>query len=296
MPTNTPYYPQKTFQTNMKIYSDLSNNDYHALKEYISSSFVKAVAKHSIARASQKFDPTPALIFGDAMHTYFEDRQKFHERFVVFDDDEIVAEILERRPDIINASMTKDYKTYKAQFEEGLKDGQVVISGADMHRIEMMYNSAVTNNAVQNIYIYHDNPEIWDEYSFVTSEPDMFDLMYRVRPDRLLVRDEIPLVIIDWKSCKDASQKSFRTDFFRYRYDLQAAFYCDVLEVPMDEFYFVAIEKEFPYNSAVYSLDEDTQTKAMRELNIIKERIGQWKKNPSPETSGLANANEITYL
>jgi len=34
----------------------------------------------------------------------------------------------------------------------------------------------------------------------------------------------------------------------------------------------------------------------MRELELIKERIGKWKENPSPETSGLANANTITYL
>lgn len=280
----------------MKTYSNLSNSDYHSLNDHVSSSFVKTVAKHSIARATQKFDPTPALIFGDAMHTYFEDREKFHQRFVVFDDEKIVADILERRPDIINPSMTKDYKTYKAQFEENLKKDQVVISGADMHRIEMMYNSAVNNKAIQSLYVDYDATDFWDEYSFVTTDPDIFGLLYRVRPDRLLVKDENPIAVIDWKSCKDASHKAFKTDFFRFRYDLQAVFYCDVLGIDMDDFYFVAIEKEFPYNTAVYSLEDDTQMNAMKELNIIKERIGEWKKNPNPETSGLVNANEITYL
>jgi hypothetical protein len=69
-----------------------------------------------------------------------------------------------------------------------------------------------------------------------------------------------------------------------------------VLGVPADNFYFVAIEKEFPYNTAVYSLDEITQTNAMQELNVIKYRIGEWKKNPTPELIGLENANEITLL
>ena len=125
----------------------------------------------------------------------------------------------------------------------------------------------------------------------------MYGLKYRVRPDRLLVGEgEQPIAVIDWKSCRDASAKAFRSDFWKYRYDLQAVFYCEVLGVPADNFYFVAIEKEFPYNSAVFSLDEDTQMKAMRELELIKERIGKWKENPSPETSGLANANTITYL
>lgn len=280
----------------MKIYRSLSNSDYHALKDYISSSFVKGVAKHSIAKALQPVEPSHALLFGDAMHTYFEDRQKFNDRFVVFDDAEIVAEILERRPDIINASMTKDYKTYKSKFEENIREDQVVISMNDMHRIEMMFNSAIKNKALKKVYDLHNPFEVWDEYSFITDEKDMFGLNYRVRPDRLLVNEDTYLAIIDWKSCRDASKKSFRQDFYKYRYDLQAAFYCDVLGVPMDSFYFVAIEKEFPYNTAVYCLDEDTQINAMQELNVIKHRIGEWKKNPNDQTIGLENNNEITLL
>ena len=85
----------------MKVYESLSNSDYHALTDYVSSSFVKGVAKHSIAKALQPIEPSQALLFGDAMHTYFEDRQAFHKRFKVFKDAEIIAQILERRPDIM---------------------------------------------------------------------------------------------------------------------------------------------------------------------------------------------------
>jgi hypothetical protein len=280
----------------MKIYSDLSNADYHSMSEHVSSSFVKAVAKHSIQRAMKKFDPTPALIFGDAMHTYFEDRLAFVRRFVVFDDAEIVDQIIKRRPEISVPSMTKEYKSFKSEFEQSLNEGQTVITQHEMDSIEYMYRSAVDNTGLQSIYQDHAHDDIWDEYSFLTEEPDHHGLLYRVRPDRLLVKNDEPQVIIDWKSCRDASEKAFRLDFWKFRYDLQAAFYCSLLEVPMDQFFYVAIEKEFPYNSAVFSIDEDTQMRAMRELELIKERIGEWKENPSPETSGLANANKITYL
>ena len=280
----------------MKVYSDLSNQDYHSLKDYVSSSFVKNVAKHSIAKALQPIEPSPALLFGDAMHTYFEDRQAFHRRFKVFKDEDIIAEILERRPDITAPTMTKEYKSYKKDFECSLSDDQSSISEYDMHRIQQMYNSAVRNEGLKKVYDLYEPYEVWDEYSFLTDEPDLHGLLYRVRPDRLLVRKEEPLAIIDWKSCRDASIRAFRSDFFKYRYDLQAAFYCDVLEVPMYSFYFVAIEKEFPYNTAVYSLDEITATNSMQELNIIKYRIGEWKKNPSDQKIGLENANEITLL
>lgn len=280
----------------MKIVPNMPNAEYHSMRDHISSSFVKSVAKHSIAKAMQPIQVTQALIFGDAMHTYFEDLIAYSERFVVFDDTEIIADILERRPDISAPTMTKDYKVFKAEFEESLKEDQTVISIQDHNTITSMYNSMLKNDGLKEVYDMYEPSENWDEYSFFTVDPDIHGLLYRVRPDRLLVRKEEPLAIIDWKSCRDASEKAFRSDFYKYRYDLQAAFYCSVLEVPLYNFYFVAIEKEYPYNTAVYSLDDITQTNAMQELNEILYRIGEWKNNPSSQTEGLPNANQITLL
>ena len=275
----------------------MPNEEYHSLKDYISSSFIKNVAKHSIAKALMPIEPNQALIFGDAMHTYFEDREMFHKRFKVFKDSEIIADILERRPDITNPTMTKDYKVYKADFESSLADGQVVISEADMDRINQMYNSAINNTAVRKIYTDYDPAQVWDEYSFLSTQQDMHGLMYRVRPDRLLVdADEQPIAVMDWKSCRDASVKAFRSDFWKYRYDLQAVFYCDVLGISASDFYFVAIEKEYPYNTAVYSLSDDTMMNAAKELNQIKERIGAWKQDPDLSKAALPNSNETILL
>ena len=280
----------------MKTYSDMSNNDYHALKDYISSSFVKSVAKHSIAKALQPIEPNQALLFGDAMHTYFEDGQAFHKRFKVFKDSEIIAKILERRPDITSPTMTKDYKSYKKDFECSLGENQVSISENDMYTIQYMYQSMTNNPAVKEIYNMYDPSDSWDEYSFLTEEEDMHGLKYRVRPDRLLVRNEEPMAILDWKSCRDASEKAFRSDFYKFRYDLQAAFYCDVMGILVADFYFVAIEKEYPYNTAVYGLNPETQMNALKELNVIKYRIGEWKNNPKQAEMGLPNTNTITLL
>lgn len=173
----------------------------------------------------------------------------------------------------------------------------MVISGQDHHRIEQMFKSATENKALQNIYEEHDHVAIWDEYSFVTDEEDIYGLKYRVRPDRLLVgENEQPIAVIDWKSCRDASAKAFRSDFWKYRYDLQAAFYCDVMGILVDDFYFVAIEKQYPFNTAVYGLNPETQMNALKELNVIKYRIGEWKNNPKQAEMGLPNTNTITLL
>jgi len=280
----------------MKQYDHMPNQEYHSYKDYISSSFVKSVAKHSIAKALQPIEPSPALLFGDAMHTYFESVDAYNQRFKVFGDSAVIAEILERRPDITNPTMTKDYKTFKQDFEQSLKQGEQVISLQDHNTIVKMHESAMNNEGLKKVMEMYEPSDTLDEHSFFTEEEDLYGLKYRVRPDRLLQRDSERLAIIDWKSCRDASERAFKSDFWKYRYDLQAAFYCQVLGVPMNDFYFVAIEKEYPYNTAVYGIDPETQSRATEQLGKVLYRIGEWKDNPSPENQSIENSNIITLL
>jgi hypothetical protein len=281
----------------MKIYSDMSNEQYHSNKGYISSSFIKSVSKHSIAKALQPVEPSQALFMGDAIHTYFEDRDLFYKRLVTFDDSEIIDQIKQSRPDITVPTMTKEYKSYKEEFSNSLGEGQSSISSQDMEMIQQMYNSMLKNEGLRTLYEWYSPFETRDEYSFFTEDEDEFGLMYRVRPDRLIVNsEEDPLAILDWKSCKDASERAFRSDFWKYKYDLQAVFYCDVLGITPDNFFFVAIEKEYPYNTAVYSLGEETADNAFIELYKIKQRIGQWRQNPTHAEIGLPNSNKVTQL
>lgn len=280
----------------MKQFNNMPNDQYHSHKDYISSSFVKSVAKHSIAKALQPIQPSQALLFGDAMHTFFEDKGAYTKRFRVFDDTAIIADILERRPDISAPTMTKDYKVFKQEFEESLKEGEQVISMQDHDTIVKMYDSATNNQGLKKVMELYEPAEVLDEHSFFTEEEDLYGLKYRVRPDRLLQRNSERLAVIDWKSCRDASERAFKSDFWKYRYDLQAAFYCQVLGIPMDDFYFVAIEKEYPYNTAVYGIDSETQVRATEELGKVLYRIGEWKENPTPQNESISNANTITLL
>lgn len=283
----------------MKVFSNMSNKDYHEHgSSYISSSFVKSVAKHSIQKALQPTEPNQALIFGDAMHTYFESVTEFHSRFVIFDDTEVISSIRDARPEIMAPSMTKEYKAFKREFEKGVDPDQTIISVDDAERIEFMFKSVEKNKGVQEINDLYEYNAVWDEYSFFTDESfgKFKPLNFRVRPDKMLVFDETPMAIIDWKSCKDASVGAFRSDFFRYRYDIQAAFYCMVLNLDYSDFYFVAIEKEYPYNSAVYTLSYETYTKAMNDMTNALVQIAEWKDHPTDSNTGIPNQNTITEI
>lgn len=68
-------------------------------------------------------------------------------------------------------------------------------------------------------------------------------------------------VILDLKSCQDASADGFAKTVANFGYAVQAAFYLDmakVLDLWMEHFVFIACEKDPPYAVAVYELDDES--------------------------------------
>ncbi len=68
-------------------------------------------------------------------------------------------------------------------------------------------------------------------------------------------------IVIDVKSTTDASPDAFGRDAAKFRYDLQPAWYFDVLHsayrVRPSQFVWIAIEKEWPFAVGIYYADEE---------------------------------------
>ena len=62
--------------------------------------------------------------------------------------------------------------------------------------------------------------------------------------------------ISDVKTCQDNSPDKFKSDIYKFKYHIQAAFYCDALGVDPAAFRFVAVEVNHPYSIEVYGLSE----------------------------------------
>jgi len=86
----------------------------------------------------------------------------------------------------------------------------------------------------------------------------------RICPDYRWVDDG---VLVDLKTCEDASSAGFRNALGRYHYDVQAAWYLDGAnaieatagsELRYDTFVFIAVEKKPPYADAIYETDRET--------------------------------------
>lgn len=83
-------------------------------------------------------------------------------------------------------------------------------------------------------------------------------VLCRCRPDWWR-DDNLP---IDLKTTEDASPEGFARSIAKFRYDVQAAFYLDGIELATGKrpqnFVFIAVEKKPPYAVGVYVLDAET--------------------------------------
>jgi exodeoxyribonuclease VIII len=87
--------------------------------------------------------------------------------------------------------------------------------------------------------------------------------------DRLVMRDDKPAIIIDWKTTQDATPSGFARSVARYGYAQQAAWYIDIVHAVYGvrvPFLFVAVESSTPYSVGLYTLPAD-QIEAARQLN-----------------------------
>jgi len=82
----------------------------------------------------------------------------------------------------------------------------------------------------------------------------------KARPD-YVIRKGNQIIIVDYKTCQDASEEEFSRTISKYKYHLQAAWYIRavrrLLKSDIQHFIFIAQEKEIvPFDLAVYPLEQ----------------------------------------
>jgi len=183
----------------MQPYKTISNDEYRAMDGW-SSTQIKQVVQHSIERALIPLKDSEALQFGRAFHTYMEDPSQFLTEYAVFDDEQLIADILAKRPDISSPTMTKDYKTAKSQFDADNAD-KTIIGLQDFRTLERMRVETMKNPMVENLMQSHVNEPILEGSFFstidvpadFTGDHDDLSVLCKARPDFLAeTKDEIP--------------------------------------------------------------------------------------------------------
>ena len=88
-------------------------------------------------------------------------------------------------------------------------------------------------------------------------------------------------MVIDVKSTEDASQSGFGKSAQNYSYDVQAAWYCDILTAHYGtlptHFVFIAVEKTYPHAIGIYYVEPDVLAAGRVEARKRLDRIITWK-------------------
>lgn len=187
----------------------------------------------------------PAFAFGRAWHCALFEPMRFETDFVV------LPEGLDRR--------TKEGKALYAELTEG---GREVLSAADAATVGKMVALARKHPVSQVVFEKYAMQGA-AEVSLFTTDPAT-GVLCKIRPDYMLVPcEDFPNgLIIDGKSCTDASPAGFARDVWNFDYGLQAAYYTAVFArvygtAGRPAFLWLAQEKAAPFAPAYYAAGAD---------------------------------------
>lgn len=226
------------------VYADgiheIPNKDYHS-SEGISRSMLMEFKRSPyhywykyLSGKAPKEEPTPAMILGNAVHTLVLEENKFDNEFYIIHQ--------AKRP-------SKNTNPYEKMLLEA--NGRYILTKEEyITSIQMAqsikeheYASKLLEDCIieQSIYFTHKTT----------------GLQVKARPDAWSGH-----VVIDLKTSANACLKSFQGSSMNYGYFLQAAIINEAvkaLDLEMEHFVFIAVEKEPPYCVGVYVINKNDE-------------------------------------
>lgn len=215
----------------------IPNKEYRA-RNGVSSTDLKHMVKspaHFRYWKDNPEDDTPALLFGRAVHKYVLEKDDFFTEFAV-------APEVDRR--------TKEGKAEWLLFQDQ-NEGKDIITSDDFEKIKAMRDALYSTPYVAKLL------EGSKELSFFM-EDEKTGVTMKCRPDCLTDIVDTHL-LIDYKSCSDATSEQFMKDAIKLMYDMQLAYYKDILDAKRGcehSVIFIAQEKNAPYLANVLEANE----------------------------------------
>jgi exodeoxyribonuclease VIII len=216
----------------------MTNQEYHSKTKYLSKSLLDLVHKspaHYISYIEgEKQEPTAAMIFGSLVHG------------VVFDQNNyaVLPEGLDRR--------TKEGKAVYDMFMFANKGTELIVT-QDQYEHALNIKNAVYNHEKASVLLQQGQAEM-----SIFGKIENFDAKCRV--DFLNTKHN---VIVDLKTTNSAAPDEFAKSVWNYRYHVQAAFYMDLTKA--ERFFFIAVDKEKPFNVELYELDAEAIERGRQE-------------------------------
>lgn len=194
-----------------------------------------------------KSEDTPALAFGRAFHCAMLEPARFAAEYVVEQD---FGYLLKHDASGTTAEQGKANKAARNEWLAA-NAGRTVLTPDDGDRIEGMVRSVRAHPLASRIL----SGGVAEQTVRWTDRES--GLPAKCRPDYFVASRRM---VADLKSAEDASPSAFARSVAKYRYHVQNALYraaFQALDIPVEYFVFIPVEKEPPYAVAVYSIDQD---------------------------------------
>ena len=230
------------------IHFDIPNKDYHADREYVSSSGLKLILKDPEAFYNQyvkgeapEDENLTAFDFGSYVHALVLEPETIEDEFIFY-------------------SGTKRGKAWEA-FQEKHKDSNKIIITKSQNKVAQAMMAAYKEGSI-TIGKQGHNTELPYEYFFSSGVAEssaatiLDDVPVKARFDYHKSNGDISM-IIDVKTTSQAhlDRETIQDICERYSYDLSAALYVDIAEKitgKPQEFYFFFMSKKPPYRVKLF--------------------------------------------
>lgn len=254
---------------NPNIVLDMSDTDYHSRPELSSTGARLLLPEFSGSPAKFKYRQ------GREYHTASFDVGKAVHAQVLG----VGAQAVAYPEDLLDSRGAASTKAAKEWAENMRAEGLVPMKAAELRPVFGMAEAVLRHPTARPLFEVCEKREV---SAFATVD----DVRSRARFDAL--SDETPKGVysVDLKTGDDATKAGFERSVAKWGYDVQQAWYQDVYQAaagrPIDEFFFVAVERAAPYEVAVFQLPEIWAQmgarKAAEARRIYREcaESGQW--------------------
>jgi len=235
---------------------DIPNETYQKETAVSKSDLTLFARSPAHYKCKEKRKETPALIFGDAVHTAILQPDIYIKRYAFFPEDHDGRNIDGR-----------------ARIKEAKEKNLIPLSWNDSGRIGEM-KEAIRQHPTASKLIYGEGPA--EISGFWVDERT--GLECRLRADK--IRSDLGIVI-DLKTCEDARFDAFQRSIATYRYHWQGAHYLDgvseITGIPHTNFVLLAIEKEPPFAISIYRIDDAAIYAGREEIKILMNEFRECK-------------------
>lgn len=251
---------------NVGIVYGLDADEYHKMPG-ISCSGLRDFARSPAHYYALHVDPTrppptekAGQLEGTLAHCAILEPEQFDTRYAV-------------GPDVSRA--TKEWKAWEAsQVRQAIKPQQAAVARAQAASVRRLADVAALLSAGR--------PEV----SAFWSDPDT-GIECRCRPDWVHQVQGSGVILVDVKTCSDASPDEFARQVARKGYHRQAAWYSDGFQIASGQqvlgFVFAAVEDQWPFAASAVMLDDEGLQRGREQNRELLERFAQcWRTNEWP--------------